>query len=1172
MPLSQKPSVAGPLTLGAIVIVSALRVFAAATIDGRSAARWEPQPGWTPGRAASHHSVRDSDGWLEFSVPAEPDRQMTWTLRPAPEELGHEPRFFVFTYRAEGLSTEHGSYLLVFQDGSPSWRQCLTRDRMVCDGAEHAIAVDVLSYSPPEPIGRFALRIGPAETDPGRLRVKIRFADAPPAGASVVTHPPVETRQVRIEAESIRWQPSANWTPRPPEQHGMEPTPVGVTFSMQGQNRSMRWSTGAPEGVDIGAMPFATQPGDVDGDGRWHVFHKRLSGEGTASSMAVGIDALSPNATFELDYIEFSSMPPKTPVKEMLSHTPRAESDDMGPFEAVALPAPAGPTNPFMVSRLGIGDWFGTTRIEVDGVPFDVPPEPSGMLTTGTVGEDTLSIPLPEAAHEVLMLLAADFPVSEPFGTNWKTGTPLRMLSEPERMTVELTYADRGSDHMLPLHVTRDEYGVGHGIAVYAVHPTPGREPVALRVHDGMRNASFGVLAVTANKEGARFQPPGTAKVWYPPVAKPTASDARLVYAMSSGVAWSGIESDMLRGTVELDGAPVFSLRIGDRDLSSSEWDLVGADESGGSLRASLAFREDALSLDAVFGSTRVDRSSALLTLQLRNTGDEPVTGTLFFPQMHGVALGSTEQTWTFCARRGGVVSPAPCNWRDEIGEGHPLQVDGFFNPELGAGICFMPRDPDEVFRWYRVAKDEVGCHYSLEFLPQTVEPGGAWTSVPVLVSVLPGDWRDQFRAYRTWLRTWYKPLAPRKQWFRETFAFGPGNPTSVMSRPVEERLDLVAKTERLRSTIGACDYMHLFGWAKTEKYGHWGDYAHYDAVGGKDFFAERVRRCQDTGVPVGLYLDGYLVATKSQKPTQEQRQRWAVRKRDGEMLYHESYDAHSMCPYVAEWRAYLTEAYRRVAAEVEPNGMYIDEFGKCMTSRTCYATDHGHPSPMGMSPGERILSGQIREALPDSIATYAEYVPADVTSQVMDGAFGHVPLYGWRSGYDAVAPHYVNLHRFAMPDFKIFELIYYVPQQNGNWFLLKYPFFNGDGYYLTGSCLQSDEHARAFYRRAFALLHEHRDAFTSLDVEPLVPTRLPHVFANRFSTAGKTVWTLFNANHRTVRGVLFSVPHRAGATYRDAWNGRVLAVEATDGVAEIAIDIGPRAVGCIVQRREEDR
>ena len=419
---------------------------------------------------------------------------------------------------------------------------------------------------------------------------------------------------------------------------------------------------------------------------------------------------------------------------------------------------------------------------------------------------------------------------------------------------------------------------------------------------------------------------------------------------------------------------------------------------------------------------------------------------------------------------------------------------------------------------------------------------------------------------YLKWVKTWYRPLVPRKQWFREVFAFGPGSPTGRMDRPVEQRIDFLAKARQVKAAIGACDYMHLFGWAKTDRYGHWGDYNHYDAVGGRQSFVKQVRRCQDAGTPVGLYLDGYLVSTKAADMSSAQREQWAVRRKQGDMLYHQSYDAHSMCPYVRPWRDYLTSVYRRVAAEVQPDGMYLDELGKCMTHRTCYSTAHGHPSPMGMSPGERLLIRQIREALPAKIATYCEYIPSDVTGQYLDGGFGHVPLHGWRRGYDDVAPHYVNLQRFAFPDFKTFQLIYYVPQENGNWFLLKYPFFDGDGYYLTSSCLESDEHARSFYRNVFRVQHEHADAFTSDDVEPLVRTEVPNLFANRFSTAGKTVWTLFNANYRTQRGHLMTVPHAPGRSYYDTWNTRPVEVTVRGGRAALTFDIGPRSVGCIVQ------
>ncbi|MBT4816873.1 MAG: hypothetical protein HON70_14305, partial [Lentisphaerae bacterium] len=74
----------------------------AAPIDGSSAGRWEPQPGWSPGKAATEYAVRDREGWLEFSVRG-PGKVMTWTLTPTPQELEDEPRYLVVTCRTEGV-------------------------------------------------------------------------------------------------------------------------------------------------------------------------------------------------------------------------------------------------------------------------------------------------------------------------------------------------------------------------------------------------------------------------------------------------------------------------------------------------------------------------------------------------------------------------------------------------------------------------------------------------------------------------------------------------------------------------------------------------------------------------------------------------------------------------------------------------------------------------------------------------------------------------------------------------------------------------------------------------------------------------------------------------------------------------------------------------------------
>ena len=99
-----------------------------------------------------------------------------------------------------------------------------------------------------------------------------------------------------------------------------------------------------------------------------------------------------------------------------------------------------------------------------------------------------------------------------------------------------------------------------------------------------------------------------------------------------------------------------------------------------------------------------------------------------------------------------------------------------------------------------------------------------------------------------------------------------------------------------------------------------------------------------------------------------------------------------------------------------------------------------------------------------------------------------------------------------------------------GGWHLLKWPFFNGEGTWLH----KPDHHrlppTRDFLRQAFAILNRYEDAFASSDVEPLVPTRRPTLYANRFSGKRHTVWTFFNADYTTARGELPRLPASQGA------------------------------------------
>ena len=99
-------------------------------------------------------------------------------------------------------------------------------------------------------------------------------------------------------------------------------------------------------------------------------------------------------------------------------------------------------------------------------------------------------------------------------------------------------------------------------------------------------------------------------------------------------------------------------------------------------------------------------------------------------------------------------------------------------------------------------------------------------------------------------------------------------------------------------------------------------------------------------------------------------------------------------------------------------------------------------------------------------------------------------------------------------------------------------------------------------------MLHEHADAFRSSRPEPLAPTRNPLLYANAFPGEAETAWTLFNAAYRTIRGSAITVEHIRGATYWDAWNGVALKPLIEGDRATLSVAIGPREVGCIVQKR----
>jgi hypothetical protein len=152
------------------------------------------------------------------------------------------------------------------------------------------------------------------------------------------------------------------------------------------------------------------------------------------------------------------------------------------------------------------------------------------------------------------------------------------------------------------------------------------------------------------------------------------------------------------------------------------------------------------------------------------------------------------------------------------------------------------------------------------------------------------------------------------------------------------------------------------------------------------------------------------------------------------------------------------------------------------------------------------------------------------------------------------------------VPDFKTIEILY-CDKPTGSWATgVKWVFFNGEAIWLEGPAREWFEpETREAIRRSYAILHRHRDAFTTLEPVPLVPTEQGGVYANAFPTAEKTVYTLYNARRATVRGPVLRLPHNEGRVLFDEWRQRPATVERAGLDDLISTELGPCDVGCIV-------
>lgn len=1198
-----------------VMLIATAALAAGAVIDGTSAPLWKPATGWVT-QPPAKYGVANEGGSLVFSAEGA-NTEMPWLLRLEDAGVSGDERYLQVRYRAKGMSTRPGVYFLHGEEGTRGGRAYAMADELQPDDQWHTLAVDLIAVQPLETTYTLALKVFVDETPSARLEIaKLWFSNdlSPEAKLSRVFG------QRAQESVPVPWgktplEPREGWTLAPASDFSATAEGDAVTFMVRGQGKGMRWLMAVPPGVDLARLPYlsvrykasgplgastyaiwlgdraegtggnamvALSAGDLKPDGAWHNLSLKLQKTFSPTHLAIGLDSDGEQVSMTLSGVTFSSQPLRWALQEVLPYETRPAAWPAGQEGFVAQPVAVtgGTPSPFLGQRLSLRDWFSGPNITVGGIPFAVAAEPMQVMQSPTTEFGALSLNLPAKVAEVYLLTAAVAPATEPWGIEWQNPKPQEVLDVPEKVYYEIRYAQGPPDVVLPIEAATGQWGMRRGLGVSIVHPDPTRQATEIVLADRMQTASFAIIGATMLVGKPRVAEPSWESLSYatPPAkglaaAKPAPAAQATEPTVNAGVlqgsfdtrqglTWSGLGISGLAGALSCDAGPVFEVEVGGKVLPAADWLFEKMEPVGAGRRFTL--HDKAAGLGAIVECAPGAGNELLLRMRLVNEGAAATTATLSFPVLRGLRLGSAADTWYLCGKRGGIINSAQVSFREPMGERHPLQMDGFFNPRRGLALACLTHDTEAKHHFIALAKGSDGGAWLAEYVERDLAPGASFEATEAALVVREGDWRAIFAAYTDWLKSWFKPVSPRKPWFERIFALASGNAHYDMTTDPKKRGDLQPQIDLMMKYIGLCDYAHLFGWGASKQYGDWGDYDHYEEVGGLEYFRGNIQRVQQAGIAVSLYLDGFLNSEKGQSSGAHAKE-WAMKHADGSPQYVQEYESYNECPYMAGWRDFLSETYARVHKELGPKIMYIDEIGATDGRWTCYAKDHGHNGYEIPYAGEVAMLKAIREAVGPEVALYTEYPPAEVSRGYIDGSITYQAL--WSAPQEPLAPHFIDLPRFAFPGFKQFHIIYYVTTRSGNWWLLKYPFFNGEEYRIGVPGLPGmDAPSLAFQKRAVQVQCAHREAFSSQNVAPLVPTEVVGVFANRFTAAKENVWTLYNANGRSVRRPVLRVKHVAGAQYEDAWAGRKLTPQIKDGTATLAVELMPKGIGCVVQ------
>jgi len=1203
-----------------VLALAALHIVAAAEDEFRdefdAIGQWTARSDWL-GAPAREPKATTADGVACFAID-EPDRGMKWLRAVDMADCELAP-WLVIRYRVEGYNTEKIDYALWLGDAGKGrdGLEVVTAENLKTDGRWHTQAVDLAQLGAIAPVTGMALQCFATPSGRARLWVDyIRMTDTPPDDAEGYTGGggTGESWTVSI-GEPQNWTIQPSWTSFHTDQNTCEKTARGLRFAVGEPGMAAKWSHDLPETIDGArwvAMRYRARDmrsnqdyalyigsetggqaheeqyvvclGDLVKDNAWHVQRSRVE-ISSIKTLAAQVQAGSPQASLEIADITFHDRKPIVKLTDVFECAPGWVGAGNG-YRAVELPR-GNTTGEALSRRLGYEGWLPSGKVTAGGVPFILRSGQDAAAMTPIREQATLDVELSGQAAELHFIMAAKLPSRDEPGFG---GVPMHRITQVERFIARIEYADGTREEQFPVLRSQQAHAVARGLHVYSLALDGAKALRRVSLVDGMRRGAFGLVAATlGHKPGHATRAMTLRPAITPPPLRPAGprppkyerrddqlrfdtADLSLVLDVSHGLRVEKVEAHALPGAaLTIQPGPLFRLQTEDLKLTSEDFvvrRVRRATRETGPVEIELVHEP---AQPPVRVTVWIDPSAGQapeLKLWARcDIGGRDHKQTKFiFPELQGIRIGEApEDTWYWMPRRGALINNVPIGQREPYSGRMPMQIIGSFGPKQGIGLYMMTMGDTQHPRYYHVQKSQGTVRLAVEY-----EPCRDGEQLPTaVIGCTQGDWHAQLQRYRAWVDTWYEPAAPRKSWFREVFNFRqqflhfalPAK--SGMFDPETKRFRLLEVVREDAEAFGGVDYLHLFDWGWDPVHGRCGDYVPWDYLGAPEEFSRAIAQVKQSGVPVGLYIEGYLVDPQSELGKQ-QGESWQLLDAQGNP-YPYFKPSFNMCSWVKQWQDYLADTYARAQRQTGAVGFYIDEYGFADPNHMCYNQTHEHPIPATPVHGELQMTKAVREGLGPEAAIYTEESPVDVNSQYQDGSF----TYAISQAQDDWSAHHLNLYRFAFPTFKTIEIIVCDKPLGTNVEALKRILFNGEAIWLEGI---SDKwfapQTRAYIARMHRVLRANRECFAGDWPTPLVPTLYDGIYANRFQQRAdgnaSTCWTVYNTTFRTAKGELMQVRHSPGATYRDEMTGEPVVVRTEGQQGTLSLSIGPRDVAVI--------